>query len=107
MENVEAEICSRTQPEMSEMEENKESQEPENQDLLQDLSEQGKTAELVEMFEELPTMDVAEFMEEKPLEEVVQYLNKLDLEDQGRISSDFSLDLQLKLFLISFFCYLK
>jgi len=98
MENVEAEICSRTQPEMSEMEETKESQEPENQDLLQDLSEQGKTAELVEMFEELPTMDVAEFMEEKPLEEVVQYLNKLDLEDQGRISSDFSLDLQLKLF---------
>ena len=80
------------------MEENENSQEPENQDLLQDLSEQGKTAELVEMFEELPTMDVAEFMEERPIEEVIEYLKKLDLEDQGRIASDFSLDLQLKLF---------
>ncbi|WPU65782.1 magnesium transporter [Peredibacter starrii] len=80
------------------MEENENDQEPENQDLLQDLSEQGKTAELVEMFEELPTMDVAEFMEEKPLEEVIEYLKKLDLEDQGRIFSDFSIDLQLKLF---------
>ncbi|WP_408098720.1 magnesium transporter [Peredibacter sp. HCB2-198] len=80
------------------MEENENDQEPENQDLLQDLSEQGKTAELVEMFEELPTMDVAEFMEEKPLEEVIEYLQKLDLEDQGRIFSDFSIDLQLKLF---------
>lgn len=80
------------------MDENEENQEPENQDLLQDLSEQGKTAELVEMFEELPTMDVAEFMEEKPIEEVIEYLKKLDLEDQGRIASDFSLDLQLKLF---------
>jgi Mg/Co/Ni transporter MgtE len=64
--------------------------EPENQELLQDLSEQGKTAELVEMFEELPTMDVAEFMEEKPIEEVIDYLKKLDPEDQGRIFSDFS-----------------
>jgi magnesium transporter len=72
--------------------------EPENQELLQDLSEQGKTEELVEMFEELPTMDVAEFMEEKPIEEVISYLNKLDAEDQGRIFSDFSMDLQLKLF---------
>lgn len=80
------------------MEENENNQESENQDLLQDLSEQGKTAELVEMFEELPTMDVAEFMEEKPLEEVIEYLKKLDLEDQGRIFSDFSIDLQLKLF---------
>ncbi len=70
----------------------------ENQDLLQDLSEQGKTDELVEMFEELPTMDVAEFMEEKPIEEVAEYLQKLDLEDQGRIFSDFSFDIQLKLF---------
>lgn len=80
------------------MEDNEQGQEPENQDLLQDLSEQGKTAELVEMFEELPTMDVAEFMEEKPIEEVIRYLKKLDPEDQGRIASDFSLDLQLKLF---------
>lgn len=80
------------------MEEIEEKEEPENQDLLQDLSEQGKTEELVEMFEELPTIDVAEFMEEKPLEEVIQYLKKLDLEDQGRIFSDFTLDLQIKLF---------
>lgn len=80
------------------MEENEETQEPENQELLQDLSEQGKTEELVEMFEELPTMDVAEFMEEKPLEEVIAYLKELDLEDQGRIFSDFTIDLQLKLF---------
>lgn len=80
------------------MEENEENQEPENQEILQDLSEQGKTEELVEMFEELPTMDVAEFMEEKPLEEVITYLKELDLEDQGRIFSDFSIDLQLKLF---------
>src|SRR5665647_2816351 len=50
------------------------------------------------MFEELPTMDVAEFMEEKPTEEVIEYLKKLDLHDQGRIFSDFSFDLQLKLF---------
>ena len=80
------------------MEENEENQENENQDLLQDLSEQGKTEELVEMFEELPTMDVAEFMEEKPLEEIIQYLKQLDHEDQGRIFSDFTVDLQLKLF---------
>ena len=70
----------------------------ENQELLQDLSEQGKTAELVEMFEELPTMDVAEFMEEKPIEEVIDFLRKLDIEDQGRIFSDFSQAIQLKLF---------
>jgi magnesium transporter len=72
--------------------------EPENQELLQDLSEKGNTAELVEMFEELPTMDVAEFMEEKPIEEVVEFLHKLDIEDQGRIFSDFSQTIQLKLF---------
>jgi magnesium transporter len=80
------------------MEENENNTEPENQDLLQDLSEQGKTAELVEMFEELPTMDVAEFMEDKPLEDTIEYLTKLDLDDQGRIFSDFSQDLQLNLF---------
>ncbi len=80
------------------MKEKDDNQEIENQDILQDLSEQGKTDELLEMFEELPTMDVAEFMEEKPLDEVIEYLKKLDLEDQGRIFSDFSLDLQLKLF---------
>jgi Mg/Co/Ni transporter MgtE len=50
--------------------------EPENQELLQDLSEQGKTDELVEMFEELPTMDVAEFMEDQPLGETIAYLQK-------------------------------
>lgn len=71
--------------------------EPENQEILQDLSEQGKTEELVEMFEELPTMDVAEFMEEKPIEEVVAYLKKLGEEDQGRIFSDFSIPLQMRL----------
>lgn len=80
------------------MKEKDDNQEIENQDILQDLSEQGKTDELLEMFEELPTMDVAEFMEERPLDEVIEYLKKLDLEDQGRIFSDFSLDLQLKLF---------
>lgn len=80
------------------MEDNEQNPEPENQDLLENLSEQGKTAELVEMFEELPTMDVAEFMEEKSVEEVADYLKKLDPEDQGRIASDFSLDLQVKLF---------
>jgi magnesium transporter len=71
---------------------------PENQELLQDLSDQGKTEELVELFEELPTMDVAEFMSEKPIEEVVEYLKQLDSEDQGRIFSDFTIDYQLKLF---------
>jgi magnesium transporter len=80
------------------MEENEQIDEPENQDLLQDLSEQGKTDELREMFEELPTMDVAEFMEEKPLDEVIAYLKQLDLDHQGRIFSDFSLDIQIKLF---------
>lgn len=78
--------------------EKEETLESENQELLQDLSEQGKTEELVEMFEELPTMDVAEFMEEKSTEEVIDYLKQLDIEDQGRIFSDFTLDLQLKLF---------
>jgi magnesium transporter len=80
------------------MEENEENQEPENQEILEELSEKGKTEELVEMFEELPTMDVAEFMEEKPIDEVMAYLKQLDTEDQGRIFSDFSLDIQIKLF---------
>ncbi len=80
------------------MEDNDQNIEPENQELLQDLSEQGKTEELVEMFEELPTMDVAEFMEEKPLEDTIAYLQKLDMDDQGRIFSDFTRDLQIKLF---------
>ncbi len=80
------------------MEENEENQEPENQEILQDLSEQGKTEELVEMFEELPTMDVAEFMEDKPLEDIIEFFKKLDLVDQGRIFSDFTLDLQLNIF---------
>ncbi len=80
------------------MDEIKENEEPENQEILQDLSEQGKTQELVEMFEELPTMDVAEFMEEKTVDETIAYLKHLEMEDQGRIFSDFTLDLQLKLF---------
>lgn len=79
------------------MEEN-ENLEPENQEILEELSEQGKTEELVEMFEELPTMDVAKFMEQRPVEEVIEYLEKLDPEDQGRIFSDFTYDLQLELF---------
>ncbi len=80
------------------MEESNQNLDQENQELLEDLSKKGKTAELVEMFEELPTMDVAEFMEERSTEEIIKYLKKLDLEDQGRIFSDFSRDLQLKLF---------
>ena len=83
---------------MGNMEDNKENEEQENQEILQDLSEKGKTEELVEMFEELPTMDVAEFMEEKNPQEIIRYLTKLDLEDQGRIFSDFSLDVQIDLF---------
>jgi magnesium transporter len=97
MENLGPHVCFKKAVRVV-MEENNENQEPENQDLLQDLSEKGKTAELVEMFEELPTMDVAEFMEERPIEEILQYLKKLDPEDQGRIFSDFSIDLQLKFF---------
>ncbi len=80
------------------MEETNQNPEQENQEILEDLSKKGKTAELVEMFEELPTMDVAEFMEERSVEEILKYLKKLDLEDQGRIFSDFTLDLQVKLF---------
>jgi magnesium transporter len=80
------------------MEEKDQDLEAENQDVLQELSEAGKTEELVEMFEELPTMDVAEFMEERPVAEVTDYLDQLDPEDQGRIFSDFTLDLQVKLF---------
>jgi magnesium transporter len=80
------------------VEETNQNPEQENQEILEDLSKKGKTAELVEMFEELPTMDVAEFMEERSVEEILKYLKKLDLEDQGRIFSDFTLDLQVKLF---------
>lgn len=72
--------------------------ESENQEILQDLSEQGKTEELVEMFEELPTMDVAEFLADKPLPEIIAHLRSLDLEDQGRIFSDFNHDLQIEIF---------
>lgn len=72
--------------------------ESENQEILQDLSEQGKTEELVEMFEELPTMDVAEFLAERPLDETLLHLRNLDPEDQGRIFSDFSHDTQLEIF---------
>jgi magnesium transporter len=82
-------------------EQNIHSEEPgesENQELLQDLSEQGKTEELVEMFEELPTMDVADFLADKPLPEILAHLRKLDLDDQGRIFSDFQHDLQLEIF---------
>ncbi|MFY7993326.1 MAG: magnesium transporter [Bacteriovoracaceae bacterium] len=77
---------------------NENSPDIENQEMLQDLSDQGKTEQLVEMMEELPTMDVAEFMEEKSLEETANYLKQLDPADQGRIFSDFSLDRQIDLF---------
>lgn len=80
------------------MEDNNQNLDPENQELLQDLSEQGKTEELLEMFEELPTMDVAEFLEGKPTDEIITYFRELDPEDQGRIYSDLSLDMQLELF---------
>lgn len=72
--------------------------ESENLEILQDLSEQGKTEELVEMFEELPTMDVADFLADKPLPEIIAHLRSLDLEDQGRIFSDFNHDLQIDIF---------
>ncbi len=75
-----------------------EEDEVENQEILQDLSEQGKTDELVEMFEELPTMDVAEFLADKELPEILAHIRKLDLDDQGRIFSDFQHDLQLEIF---------
>lgn len=78
------------------MEENQ-NPDSDNQEILQNLDESGQTEELVEMFEELPTPDVVEFLEDKPLEEIVNHLNELDEEDRGRIFSDFSLDLQLKL----------
>ncbi|MFL5786370.1 MAG: magnesium transporter [Bacteriovoracaceae bacterium] len=84
-------------PEENELPTPEETEAP-NQDLLQDLSEQGKTEELVEMFEELPTMDVAEFLADKPLPEILAHLRQLDLEDQGRIFSDFGHDLQLDIF---------
>lgn len=77
---------------------NENSPDIENQEMLQDLSDQGKTEQLVEMMEELPTMDVAEFMEEKSLEETANYLKQLDPADQGRIFSDFSIDRQIDLF---------
>jgi magnesium transporter len=68
-----------------------------NQELLQNLDESGQTEELVEMFEELPTPDVVEFLEEKSTGEIINYLDELDSEDQGRIFSDFGVDLQLEL----------
>jgi magnesium transporter len=79
------------------MEEN-ENPDNENQELLQDLSEKGKTEELVEMFEELPTFDVVEFLREKSPTEIINHLEELDKDDQGRIFSDFDRDLQLTLF---------
>ncbi len=78
------------------MEEN-EIPEEDNQEILQNLDESGQTEELVEMFEELPTPDVVEFLEEKPVEDIISYLSELDVEDQGRIFSDFAMDLQLKI----------
>lgn len=76
----------------------KDTSENENQEILENLSEQGKQDELVEMFEELPTPDVVDFLEEKTLEEIHNHLLSLDPEDQGRIFSDLNLDLQLELF---------
>jgi magnesium transporter len=83
---------------INKMEEQDDNKVHENQTLLEELFKQGKSAELLEMFQELPTMDVAEFMEEHTPEEVIRYLSILDFDDQGRIFSDFSLDLQVKLF---------
>jgi magnesium transporter len=71
--------------------------EEDNQEILQNLDETGQTEELVEMFEELPTPDVVEFLEDKPVQEIISYLSELDVEDQGRIFSDFAMDLQLQI----------
>lgn len=71
--------------------------EEDNQDILQNLDETGQTEELVEMFEELPTPDVVEFLEDKPVQDIISYLSELDVEDQGRIFSDFAMDLQLQI----------
>lgn len=71
--------------------------EEDNQEILQNLDESGQTEELVEMFEELPTPDVVEFLEDKSDEDVVAYLKELEAEDQGRIFSDFAMDMQLRL----------
>lgn len=71
--------------------------EEDNQEILQNLDETGQTEELVEMFEELPTPDVVEFLEDKPVEDIISYFSELDPEDQGRIFSDFAMDLQLKI----------
>ena len=49
------------------------------------------------MFEELPTPDVVEFLEDKPVQDIISYLSELDVEDQGRIFSDFAMDLQLQI----------
>ena len=77
--------------------ENNELPDEDNQEILQNLDESGQTEELVEMFEELPTPDVVEFLEEKPVEDILSYLSELDAEDQGRIFSDFAMDLQLRI----------
>jgi magnesium transporter len=71
--------------------------EEDNQEILQNLDETGQTEELVEMFEELPTPDVVEFLEDKPVQDIISYLSELDVEDQGRIFSDFAMDLQLQI----------
>ena len=71
--------------------------EEDNQEILQNLDETGQTEELVEMFEELPTPDVVEFLEDKPVGDIISYLSELDVEDQGRIFSDFAMDLQLQI----------
>lgn len=78
------------------MEEN-ELPDEDNQEILQNLDQTGQTEELVEMFEELPTPDVVEFLEDKPVEDIISYFSELDPEDQGRIFSDFAMDLQLKI----------
>ncbi len=70
----------------------------ENQEILENLSEMGKSEELVEMFEELPTPDVVDFLQDKTLDEIHAHLLSLDPEDQGRIYSDFNLELKLQLF---------
>jgi magnesium transporter len=72
--------------------------ENENQELLHDLEEAGSSAELVELFEELPTPDVVDFLEEKKPADILNYITSLDPDDKGRIFSDLHIDIQIELF---------
>lgn len=65
--------------------------------LLEELLDEGKTAELTAALEEYPTALVSEFLENKDNIEVAKFLNLLDIDDKGRIFSYFSIDRQLEL----------